>query len=87
MTQGTAEDQFAEITAAAHAEALRDIDDILKDYYSVDYSPPRQQLIEPQIQVQMPDRQLSDSDNINNIAPESGTDSLLDTWSIEVIQP
>ena len=39
-TQGMAEEQFAEITAVAHAEALRDIDDILLDDDSVDYSPP-----------------------------------------------
>ena len=29
--QGTAEEQFADITAAAHAEALQTIDDILTD--------------------------------------------------------
>ena len=38
-TQGTAEEQFAGIAAAAHAEALNDIDDILTDDDSVDYSP------------------------------------------------
>ena len=36
-TQGTAEEQFAAIAAAAHAEALNDIDDILTDDESVDY--------------------------------------------------
>ena len=35
--QGTAEEQFAGIAAAAHAEALNDIDDILTDDDSVDY--------------------------------------------------
>ena len=40
--QGTAEEQFARITAAARAEALNDIDDILTDDNSVDYSPPKQ---------------------------------------------
>ena len=42
-TQGTAEEQFAEIAATACAEALQDIDDILTDDDSVDYSAPRQQ--------------------------------------------
>ena len=36
-TQGTAEEQFAAIAAAAHAETLNDIDDILTDDESVDY--------------------------------------------------
>ena len=40
--QGTAEEQFAAISAAACAEALNDIDDILTDADSVDYSPPKQ---------------------------------------------
>ena len=34
-TQGTAEEQFAAITAAARAEVLNDIDDILTDDDSV----------------------------------------------------
>ena len=37
-TQGTAEEQFAGIAAAAHAEVLNDIDDILTDNNSADYS-------------------------------------------------
>ena len=41
-TQGTAEEQFAGIAAAAHAEVLNDIDDLLTDDDSVDYSPPQQ---------------------------------------------
>ena len=36
--QGTAEEQFAGITAAARAEALNDIDDILTDDDSVDFT-------------------------------------------------
>ena len=36
--QGTAEEQFAEIAATARAEVLNDIDDILTDDDSVDYS-------------------------------------------------
>ena len=86
-TQGTAEEQFAAIAAAAHAEALNDIDDILTDDESVDYSPPKQQPLEPQIQVQNNNQQSSDSDETNNSTPESATDSSLDTLSIEVIQP
>ena len=49
--QGTAEEQFAGIAAAAHAEVLNDIDDILTDDNSVDYSPLKQQPLEPQVQV------------------------------------
>ena len=85
--QGTAEEQFAAIAAAARAEVLNDIDDILTDDESVDYSPPKQQPLEPQIQVQNNNQQTSDSDETNNITPESATDSSLDTSSIEVIQP
>ena len=86
-TQGTAEEQFAGIAAAAHAEALSDIDDILSDDDSVDYSPPKQQSLEPQVQVQNNSQQVSDSDETHNSTPESVTDSSLDTLSIEVIQP
>ena len=85
--QGTAEEQFAAITAAAHAEALNDIDNILTDDDSVDYSPPKQQHLEPQVQVQNNNQQPSDSDETNVGTPGSGTDSSLDTSSIEVIQP
>ena len=85
--QGTAEEQFAAIAAAAHAEALNDIDDILTDDESVDYSPPKQQPLEPQVQVQNNNQQISDSDETNNSTPGSATDSSLDTLSIEVIQP
>ena len=86
-TQGTAEEQFAAIAAAAHAEALNDIDDILTDDDSVDHSPPKEQLLETQVQVQNTNQQSSDSDETTQSTPESGTDSSLDTWSIEVIQP
>ena len=85
--QGTTEEQFAAIAAAAHAEALNDIDDILTDDESVDYSPSKQQPLEPQVQVQTINQQSSDSDETNNCTPESATDSSLDTSSIEVIQP
>ena len=58
--QGTAEEQFAGIAAAARAEALNDIDDILTDGDSVDYSPPKQPPLEPQVQVQNNKQQISD---------------------------
>ena len=86
-TQGTAEEQFVGIAAAACAEALNNIDDILTDDDSVDYSPPKQQPLEPQVQVQNNSQQVSDSEKRNNSTPESATDSSLDTSSIEVIQP
>ena len=85
--QGTAEEQFAGIAAAAHAEALNDIEDILTDNDSVDYSLPKQQPLEPQVQVQNNLQQVSDSDDTKNSTPESAIDSSLDTLSIEVIQP
>ena len=86
ITQGTAEELFAGITAAAHAEALNDIDDILTDDDSVDYSPPNQQPLQPQVQVQNTVQSVSDSDEISNNTPKNVTDSSLDTSSIEVIQ-
>ena len=85
--QGTAEEKFADIAAAACTEALNNIDDILTDDDSVDYSAPRQQSLEPQVQVQNNNQKVSDSDEANNSTPESATDSSLDTLSIEVIQP
>ena len=86
-TQGTAEEQFVGIAAAARVEALKDIDDILSDDDSVDYSLPKQQALEPQIQVWNNIQQTSDSEEINNSTLESTTDSSLDASSIEVIQP
>ena len=85
--QGTAEEQFAQIAATACAEALNDIDDLLTDDDSVDYSPPNQQPLEPQVQVQKNSLQVSDSDEANTSMPGTATDSSLDTSSIEVIQP
>ena len=87
ISQGTAEEQFAEIAAAARTQALNDIDDILTDDDSVDYSPPTQQPLEPQVQVQNTNQQTSDSDETNNSLRASITDSSLDTSSIEVISP
>ena len=49
--QGTAEEQFAAITAAARAEALREIDNLSSDDDSVDYSPPVKQPLKPQVSV------------------------------------
>ena len=66
---------------------LNDIDNILTDDDSVDYSLPKQQPLEPQVQVQNNNQQISDSDEINTSTPGSATDSSLDTLSIEVIQP
>ena len=86
-TQGTAEEQFAAITAAAHVDVLREIDNLSSDDESVDYSPPEQQPLEPQVQVRNNGQQVSDSDETNNSMPGSATDSSLDTSSIEVIQP
>ena len=86
-TQGTAEEQFAGIAAAARAEALNDIDDLLTDDNSVDYSPPQQQPLEPQVQIQNNIQQVSDSDETNNSTPETSTNSSWDTLSFEVIKP
>ena len=85
--QGTAGEQFVGIAAAGHAEALNDIDDILTDDDSVDYSLPNQQPLQPQVQVQNTVQSVSDSDELSNNTPESVTDSSLDTSSIEEIQP
>ena len=86
-TQGTAEEQFAAITATARADVLWEINNILSDDESVDYSPPQQQPLEPQVNVRNNGQQISDLDDTNNSTPEIVTDSSLDTSSIEVIQP
>ena len=86
-TQGTAEEQFAAIAATARADAFREIDNISSDDDSVDYSPPEQQPLEPQVNVQNNSQQISDSDETNNSTPKIATDSSLDTSSIKVIQP
>ena len=86
-SEGTAEEQFAGIAAAACAETLNNIDDILTDDDSVDYSLPKQQPLEPQVQVKDNSQQVSDSDERTTSTPGSATDSSLDTSSIEVIQP
>ena len=86
-THGTAEEQFAVITATARAEVLREFDNISSDDESVDYSPPEQLPLEPQVSVRDNGQQISDSDETNKSTPEIATDSSLDTSSIEVIQP
>ena len=85
--QGTAEEQFAAIAAAARVDVLREIDNISSDDESVDYSPPEQQPLETKVQVRNNSQQISDSEETNNSTPEIATDSSLDTSSIEVIQP
>ena len=69
--QGSAQEQFAAIAAAAHAGALNEIDNILTNDESVDYSPPKQQPLEPQVEEQNNNQQISDSDDTNNSTPES----------------
>ena len=86
-THGTAEEQFAAITATARADALREIDNISSDDESVDYSPPEQLPLEPRVSVRDNGQQISDSDETNKSTPEIATDSSVDTSSIEVIQP
>ena len=93
--QASAEEQFVAITAAAQAEALRVVDDLLSDDDSIDYSPPMQQQTAAQIEVRQPttdpldNEETSNSslDSATNSSPDSATDSSLDTSSIEVIQP
>ena len=84
--QASAEEQFAAITAAAHAEALQVVDDLLSDDDSVDYSPTEQQTT-AQIEVQQPTTEPLDNEETSTNSPDSATDSSLDTASIEVIQP
>ena len=84
--QASAEEQFAAITAAAHAEALQVVDDLLSDDDSMDYSPTEQQTT-AQIEVQQPTTEPLDTEETSNSSPDSATDSSLDTASIEVIQP
>ena len=86
-THGTAEEQFAAITATARADVLREIENISSDDESVDYSPPEQLPLEPRVSVRDNCQQISDSDETNKSTPEIATDSSVDTSSIEVIQP
>ena len=87
-TQGTAEDQFANIAAAAQAEALIDINDMtdINDDDSIYYSTQTLQPIETPVQVETPNPSPSDSDDTNTNTPDGPMDCSPDTSSIEVIQ-
>ena len=85
-SQGSAEQQFQNIQAAAREEALVDLNDLLSEDESVDYSTPNQPL-QPTVQVQNQDLQTPDSDNMSVSNPDTVTDSSLDSSSIEVLQP
>ena len=74
-SQGSAEQQFQSIEAAARQEALVDLNDLLSEDESVDYSTPRQPL-QPTVQVQN-----------HRILMIPVTDSSLDSSSIEVLHP
>ena len=52
---------------------LNDINDILTDDDSVDYLPPDEPPLEPQVQVQNNNQQISDSDETNNSTPGCAT--------------
>ena len=84
--QASAEEQFAAITAAAQAEALRVVDDLLSDDDSVDYSPPRQPTT-AEVEIHQPATAPPDTVEASTSSPESATDSSLDTASIKIIEP
>ena len=85
--QASAEQQFASITVAAQAEALRVVDDLLSDNDSVDYSPPAQHTAQVDVHPPQPAIAPSETEDTPNSSPESATDSSLDTASIKVIEP
>ena len=85
-SQGSAEQQFQSIQAAAREGALVDLNDLLSEDESVDYSTPRQPL-QPIVQVQNQELQTPDSENTSVSNPDTITDSSLDSSSIEVLQP
>ena len=78
-TQGTAEEQFAAIAAAARNEALNAIDDLLTDNESVDYSTPVTQTL-TEVKIYQAKPQLSDSEDTSHgsSGPDSATDSSLE---------
>ena len=84
-TQGSAEAQFADIQAAARAKALLNLQDIVSDNDSVDYTS-SQEPLEPQVQVQNVDSQTPDSEDTSVTNSETVTDSSIDSSSIEVLQ-
>ena len=63
-----------------------DLNELLSEDESVDYSTPRQPL-QPTVQVQNQVQQTPDSDDTSVSNPETVTDSSLDSSSIEVLQP
>ena len=83
-SQGTVEEQFAAIQAAAQAETLAAINDILTDDESVDYSTP--QTLNTQVVVHNTNPP-ADTEGASVSLPESATDSSPDSSSIEIIQP
>ena len=83
---GSAEEQFQSIQATAQEEALVDLNDLLSEDESVDYSPPQQPL-QPQVQVQNQESQTPVSDDTSASNSDTVTDSSLDSSSIEVLQP
>ena len=85
-SQGSAEQQFHNIQAAAREEALVDLNDLLSEDESVDYSPPNEPL-QPTVQIQNQEVQTPDSDNTSVSNPDTITDSSLGSSSIEVLQP
>ena len=85
-SQGSAEQQFQDIEATARQEALVDLNDLLSEDESVDYSTPRQPL-QPTVQVQNQIQQTQESDDTSASNPETVTDSSLDSSSIEVLHP
>ena len=63
-----------------------DLNDLLSEDESVDYSPPNQPL-QLMVQVQNQELQTPDSDDTSVSNPDTVTDSSLDSSSIEVLQP
>ena len=63
-----------------------DLNDLLSEDESVDYSTPRQPL-QPTVEVQNQIQQTQDSDHTSASNPETVTDSSLDSSSIEVLHP
>ena len=85
-SQGTAEQQFKNIQATAQAEALLNLNELLSEDESVDYSSPTEPL-QPQVQVQNQESQTPDSEDTSISNSDTVTDSSLDSLSIEVLQP
>ena len=63
-----------------------DLNDLLSEDESVNYSPPQQPL-QLQVQIQNQESQMPDSDTTSASNSDTVTDSSLDSSSIEVLQP